>query len=110
MFHAGRSHYSELLHAGVKIYERQGVLLHSKTGLIDGVWSSVGSTNLDWRSFMHNNEIDAVVLGDSFATQLRAMFENDLEESKAVDPERWQNRSVFLRMKEWSARVWEYWL
>lgn len=110
VFHAGRSHYSELLHAGVKIYERQGVLLHSKTGLIDGVWSSVGSTNLDWRSFMHNNEIDAVVLGDSFATQLRAMFENNLEESKAVDPERWQNRSVFLRMKEWSARVWEYWL
>ena len=64
VFHAGRSHYSELLEAGVEIYERQNVLLHSKTALIDGVWSCVGSTNLDWRSFVHNNEIDAVVLAE----------------------------------------------
>ena len=48
VFHAGRSNYSALLKAGVKIYERHGALLHSKTALIDGVWSSVGSTNLDW--------------------------------------------------------------
>ena len=67
VFHAGRAHYTELLKAGVKIYERQGALLHSKTASIDGVWSCVGSTNLDWRSFLHNNEIDAVVLGDEFA-------------------------------------------
>ena len=59
---AGRRHYGELLEAGVKIYERQGALLHAKTTLIDGVWSAVGSTNLDWRSFLHNDEIDAIVL------------------------------------------------
>ena len=110
VFHAGRSHYTELLRAGVKIYERQGALLHSKTALIDGVWSCVGSTNLDWRSFMHNNEIDAVVLGISFAQQLRVMFEDDLKESKEVDLKQWQRRSVTVRMKEWSARLWEYWL
>ncbi len=110
VFHAGRSHYAELLRAGVKIYERQGALLHSKTALIDGVWSCVGSTNLDWRSFMHNNEIDAVVLGTSFAEQLRVMFEDDLKESKVVDVKQWQRRSVTVRMKEWSARLWEYWL
>ena len=110
VFHAGRSHYSELLRAGVQIYERQGALLHAKTALIDGVWSCIGSTNLDWRSFVHNNEIDAVVLGDSFAQQLRAMFEDDLAESRAVDLDRWQRRSMVLRIKEWSARLWEYWL
>jgi cardiolipin synthase len=110
VFHAGRSHYSELLGAGVKIYERQGALLHSKTALIDGVWSCIGSTNLDWRSFVHNNEVDAVVLGDSFAQQLRAMFDDDMNESKAIDLKQWHQRSMLLRMKEWSARLWEYWL
>ena len=45
-----------LLEGGVKIYERAGALLHSKTALIDGVWSTVGSTNLDWRSFLDNDE------------------------------------------------------
>lgn len=66
-FHAKRSHYSTLLKAGVKIYERRGALLHSKTALIDGVWSCVGFTNLDWRSFLNNEEINAVVLGREFA-------------------------------------------
>ena len=110
VFHAGRSHYTELLKAGVKVYERQGALLHSKTALVDGVWSCIGSTNLDWRSFVHNNEVDAVILGDSFAQQLQAMYDDDLKESKIIDLKQWRKRSVFLRMKEWSARLWEYWL
>jgi cardiolipin synthase len=110
VFHAGRSHYSELLRAGVKLYERQDALLHSKTALIDDVWSCIGSTNLDWRSFVHNNEVDAVVLGTDFARQLHAMFQDDLAESVRVDPDKWRHRSLLLRMKEWSARLWEYWL
>lgn len=110
VFHAGRRHYTELLKAGVKIYERQGPLLHSKTALIDGVWSCVGSTNLDWRSFLHNNEIDAVVLGDAFAGQMQDMFDKDLEKSVAIDLESWKKRPVSDRLKEWSAGWWEYWL
>jgi cardiolipin synthase len=55
VFFAGRSFYDELLRSGVKIYERRDVLLHSKTAVIDGVWSTVGSTNLDWRSFLYND-------------------------------------------------------
>ena len=51
VFHTGRGYYEQLLSAGVKIYLRRGVVLHSKTALIDGVWATVGSTNLDWRSF-----------------------------------------------------------
>ncbi len=110
VFHAGRAHYTALLEAGVKIYERQGPLLHSKTAAIDGVWSCVGSTNLDWRSFLHNNEIDAVVLGDGFAAQMQAMFDNDLAQSRAIDLKTWKKRPVGDRLKEWSAGWWEYWL
>ncbi len=110
VFHAGRSHYSALLEAGVRIYERQNALLHSKTAIIDGVWSSVGSTNLDWRSFVHNNELDAVILGEGFADQLRAMFEDDLRQSQRIEARAWRKRPLGVRMKEWAARMWSYWL
>jgi len=106
-FHAGRSHYSALLKAGVKIYERRGALLHSKTALIDGVWSCVGSTNLDWRSFLDNDEINAVVLGREFAQQMQAMFRADLEASDAIDLERWEHRSPLLRIKEWLGSLFQ---
>ncbi|HVK53777.1 MAG TPA: phospholipase D-like domain-containing protein, partial [Burkholderiales bacterium] len=110
VFHAGRSHYSPLLKAGVKIYERRGALLHSKTVIVDGVWSSVGSTNLDWRSFVHNDELNAVILGYEFAAQMLAMFEKDLRESEKVELAQWRERAVNIRVKEWMARLWEYWL
>ena len=107
VFHAGRSNYSVLLKAGVKIYERQGALLHSKTALIDGVWSCVGSTNLDWRSFLDNDEVNAVILGRDFARQMQAMFAKDLEASKAIDLEQWERRSPLFKLKEWGSRLWQ---
>lgn len=110
VFHAGRSHYSKLLRAGVKIYERRGAVMHSKTASIDGVWSTIGSTNLDWRSFLHNDEINAAILGRDFARQMDAMFARDLAESDAIDLERWERRSLLLRLKEGAARLAEYWL
>jgi cardiolipin synthase len=110
VFHAGRSHYSKLLHAGVRIYERRGAVMHSKTASIDGVWSTIGSTNLDWRSFLHNDEINAAILGRDFARQMDAMFARDLAESDAIDADRWAHRSLLLRLKEWAARLAEYWL
>ena len=109
-FHAGRRNYARLLRAGVKLYERRGVILHSKTALIDGVWATVGSTNLDWRSFLHNHELNAVVLGAEFGSQVQAMFERDLAASNQVTLEQWQRRSLDLRVKELFARAWEYWL
>jgi len=109
-FHAGRSHYSALLRAGVRIHERRGAMLHAKTATIDGVWSCVGSTNLDRRSFLHNDEIDAAILGRDFAAQMEAAFAADLEASQVMDLERWEARSLDLRLKEWAARLLEYWL
>ncbi len=110
VFHAGRGYYERLLRAGVKIHERRGAILHSKTALIDGVWATVGSTNLDWRSFLHNHELNAVVLGRDFGDQLAAMFARDLAGSDAIDLERWLRRPASTQVKEWLARAWEYWL
>ena len=110
VFHAGRSHYASLLEAGVKVYERRGPLLHAKTSTIDGVWSSVGTTNLDWRSFLHNDEVDAAILSREFALQMEAMFARDLEKSEQITVERWERRSPVMRLKEWSARMFEYML
>ena len=109
-FHAGRGYYEQLLRAGVKIYLLRGAVLHSKTALIDGVWATVGSTNLDWRSFLHNRELNAVVLGAEFGDRVQAMFEKDLAQSEAVTLEKWQARSLQMRAKEVFARIWEYWL
>ncbi|MDD2881038.1 MAG: cardiolipin synthase [Rhodoferax sp.] len=106
VFHAGRAHYQELLQGGVQIYERQGELLHSKTAIVDGVWSTVGSTNLDWRSFLDNDEVNAVVLGPDFAAQMQAMFEKDLAASIHITPEAWAKRSLEFKLKEWLAQWW----
>jgi cardiolipin synthase A/B len=110
VFHAGRSHYKDLLEAGVKIYERQDALLHAKTAVVDGVWSTVGSSNLDWRSFLHNTEVNAIVLGPKFGDQMEAMFKRDLAASARITREAWQQRPLSVRMKEWAARIWAYWL
>ncbi len=110
IFHAGRNYYQRLLKAGVKIYERQGVILHTKTGSVDGVWSTVGSTNLDWRSFLHNYELNAVVLGAEFAAQLQVLFDEDLKNSRQVTLEEWRRRGLTPRFQEFFARMWEYWL
>jgi cardiolipin synthase A/B len=110
IFNLGRSYYTQLLRGGVKIYERRGSVMHAKTACIDGVWSTIGSTNLDWRSFLHNDEINAVILGRGFAAQMEAMFAEDLTESDAITLDQWRHRSWMLRLKERMARIGAYWL
>jgi cardiolipin synthase len=110
VFHAGRSHYEALLRGGVKIFERRQALLHAKTALIDGVWSTVGSTNLDWRSFLHNQELTAVILGPEFGEKMHEAFERDLAASDQITLEAWERRPISTRAKEWFGRLWEYWL
>ena len=107
MFHTGRSYYEELLRAGVKIFERRDALLHAKTALIDGVWSTIGSTNLDWRSFLHNDEVNAVILGQEFGAQMQAMFDKDLANSNTITLEQWNQRPLGMRLRESAARLWQ---
>ncbi len=108
--YAGRSHYADLLGAGVRIFERRDALLHAKTAVIDGVWSSVGSTNLDWRSFVHNYEADVIVLGEAFARDLERLFARDVAASHELTRDEWARRGPIERAREWFARRWEYFL
>lgn len=110
VFYAARSYYAELLEAGVQIYERRDALLHAKTAVIDGVWSTVGSANLDLRSFLHNDEVNAVVLGRDFAMNMTNMFNKDLAASQRIELQAWEKRPMIDRFKEWSSRLLQYWL
>lgn len=109
-FYAGRSHYTHLLKSGVKLYERKDTMLHAKTAVIDGVWSTVGSTNMDLWSFLRNNEVNAIILGRDFATEMEAMFEKDIEDCHQIHLEQWKKRPLSERAKEWLARLLQYWL
>ena len=110
MLHAGRSYYDELLAAGIRVYERKAAMLHAKTAVIDGVWSTIGSTNLDIRSFLHNDEVNAVVLGFEFADRMEALFQRDLRESEPIALDQWRQRGLRERVREWAVRLFEYWL
>ena len=108
---AGRSHYSDLLEAGVQIFEARDVILHAKSVTIDGVWSSIGSSNFDRRSVLFNDEVDVIVLGRATAARMEAIFDDDFSQADRIDLQRWSQRSLSERFDELVARLlWEYWL
>lgn len=102
-----RSHYDDLLAAGIKIYESRHEVLHAKTVTIDNVWSVIGTSNFDFRSAVHNAEVDIVVIGRQTSQELRAMFEDDIKDAHRITLEEWRHRSPLERIKDWSARFWE---
>ncbi|MGH7985993.1 MAG: cardiolipin synthase [Candidatus Binataceae bacterium] len=104
---ASRSHYTALMDAGVKIYQWRGDMLHEKTATIDRVWSTVGTSNLDWWSLARNNELNVVILSYSFASEMEVMYANDLENSIRIDPEKWRKRPWRERVNEAMARFIE---
>lgn len=101
------SHYGDLLKAGVKIYERDDGILHSKTMVIDKVWSIVGSSNFDHRSVLFNDEVDAVVLGTETGEKLARDFTADLQQAHAIDLEQWRHRSTLEHLREGFWKLWE---
>jgi cardiolipin synthase len=102
-----RSHYEDLLHAGVKIYERDDGILHSKTMVIDEVWSIVGSSNFDHRSVLFNDEVDAVVLGKETGAKLANDFQENIQHARAIDLEAWRARSALEHFREGFWKLWE---
>jgi cardiolipin synthase len=110
VFYAGRFHYTHLLKSGVKLYERKDTMLHAKTAVIDGVWSTVGSTNMDLWSFLRNDEVNAIILGRNFAAEMEALFERDIEDCHQIHLKQWKKRPLSERAKEWLARLLQYWL
>jgi cardiolipin synthase len=108
--YAQRYHYSGLLKSGVKLYEHSTSLLHAKTAVIDNVWSTVGSTNMDYLSMLSNDELNTVVLGRDFAVEMEKMFAKDLENSKQIRWEEWKDRPLLPRIREWFVNLFVRWL
>jgi cardiolipin synthase len=103
-----RSHYSDLLEAGVRIFEIDHVILHSKAVTIDGVWSAVGSSNLDHRSVLFNDEVDVIVLGRRAAERLELIFEEDRATAKEIKLEDWKKRPLTDRLTDFLQRTLQY--
>ena len=98
--HASRAKFGELLESGIEIHEYQAGLLHAKTMIIDGIWATVGSTNLDGRSLARNDELNLVVYSRDVAGQLESVFAEDLTYSRQIHYEQWRRRSPFDRLLE----------
>lgn len=110
IFNAARSRYEELLQGGVRLYEQHEALVHAKTAVVDGVVSTVGSANLDMRSFIHNNEANAIIVSRDFGLALETVFERDLQSSREVTLDEWRHRGLLPRLKESFSRLFSYWL
>jgi cardiolipin synthase len=110
VLHAGRSYYRQLLDAGVRIHEMEHAIMHSKTAVIDGVLSTVGSSNMDWRSFVDNSELNVIVLGEDFGAEMEAMFNRDRAVSPPIDVRAWNERGLRQRFMEQLGRAAERWL
>ena len=108
--YAQRYHYSGLLKSGVKIYEHGTSLLHAKTAVVDEVWSTVGSTNMDFLSLLNNDEVNAVILSAEFAVEMEKMFVRDLANSRQIQWEEWKKRPLLPRVREWFVNLFIRWL
>jgi cardiolipin synthase A/B len=107
---AQRYRYAGLLKSGVKIFERRNAVMHAKTAVIDGIWSTVGSTNMDYLSFLSNDEVNAVVLNREFADEMEKTFARDLAESNPIRRDRWRKRPLGDRFGQWFAHLFFRWL
>jgi cardiolipin synthase A/B len=97
---ASRARWGPLLEAGVRIYEYQPTMYHNKLMVVDDYWVSVGSTNLDNRSFRLNDEANLNVFDEAFAREQAEIFVQDRGRSKAVTLEEWRGRAITERLEE----------
>ncbi|HUQ83767.1 MAG TPA: phospholipase D-like domain-containing protein [Gemmatimonadaceae bacterium] len=103
--YAGRARYQELLEGGVRIYEYQPTMMHAKTLVADGVWSTVGSLNFDNRSLVFNNESNIVALNGQMGATLDSLFMSDLGYAKEIKLAEFARRSVMEKLIEWGANA-----
>jgi cardiolipin synthase len=92
--------YGPLLRAGIQILEFNRTMLHHKTMVVDGVWSTIGTTNFDNRSFAHNEENNICVYDAGHAATLQAVFRADLEGCDRIDYASWRRRGPLQRVGE----------
>jgi cardiolipin synthase len=97
---ASRHHYGELLDGGVEIYEYLPAMMHNKVMVVDGIWSTIGSINLDNRSMRRNAEVNVAIYDRGFARSMEEMIENDRLSSERFTKERWKKRGLPARFGE----------
>jgi cardiolipin synthase len=97
---ASRSEFGRLLQNDIKIYEYRPALLHAKTMVVDGIWATIGSTNLDHRSFALNEELNVAIYRHGTAQRLEQIFQQDLSNSREVVYKDWKNRGFTSRVLE----------
>ena len=98
---AGRAAYGRMLEGGVKIFEYQPTMIHTKSMVVDGLFSMLGSSNLDARSSEINEELDVVVYDEKFGRQMETVFEKDLRDAREYTRQDFKNRSWWERSTEW---------
>ncbi|WP_428484075.1 phospholipase D-like domain-containing protein [Rhodopila sp.] len=108
--YAGRAAYGDLLEAGAKIFEVRDAVLHAKLAVVDDTWTVVGSSNLDRRSVVFNNEVDAVILGQNAAAQVEGVIRQYMAAAHPVELANWRRRRLREHVREIEARVWQYWM
>jgi cardiolipin synthase len=95
---ASRRMYGTLLKAGIRIFEYRGGMTHVKALLVDDLWSVIGTTNLDNRSFEHNDEVNVAVRDEAVTARLTADFDGDLARSREVTLDAWERRPVWEKL------------
>lgn len=103
VLYAAQRLYLGTLRAGIRLFEWPGPMMHAKTAVVDGVWSAVGSYNIDHLSLLHNYELTAVVADAGFGRRMEEMFEADFARSREITPEAWRGRGWRRRLLE---RFW----
>lgn len=102
--------FTSLLKSGVKIYELKDALLHAKSVVVDGTVCIIGSSNLDMRSFLHNDEVNAIVISRDTARKMEEVFQRDQQAARPVELTAWEKRSVWQRTKEFFVHMFSYWI
>jgi cardiolipin synthase A/B len=102
-WYAGRSLYEKLLEGGVRIYEYKPAMMHAKSLVVDGVWSSIGSGNYDNRSMSFNNESQLLVLDEDIGQQMNAIFMDDIKYCDEMKLETFRKRPWTGKLLEWGA-------
>ena len=110
VLNATQATFTQLLNAGVKIYELKDALLHAKSVVIDSSVTIIGSSNLDMRSFLHNDEVNAIVISRDTAQRMEEVFQRDQQSARAVELKSWERRSLWQRTKEFFVHMFSYWI
>jgi cardiolipin synthase len=104
--HATNAYLQRLFNANIKVYRYTKGFVHAKTIVVDDLFSTIGTANMDYRSFKINFEINAIIYNKEISKELKHFFIEDLEDAVEMIPEEWKNRSKIERLKEAYCKLW----